>query len=167
MDVLNDSEIETKIQLDPAFRKQLVQYGMVAGILFLLFIILLCSTIISRSSWKKGLKAQLVSVYEQQAEYEVKDFEPISTPFSVSCAAYKLSKKNDKASYHAVIIRVQTIFGPVPAVYTYKDGADEAEFVCFVTLNKRISSTVENNARYSQISYWAKRIPVILANKDF
>ena len=83
MDVLNDSEIETKIQLDPAFRKQLVQYGMVAGILFLLFIILLCSTIISRSSWKKGLKAQLVSVYEQQAEYEVKDFEPISTPFSV------------------------------------------------------------------------------------
>ncbi len=167
MDVFNDSEIETKIQVDPAVKKQLLKYGMVTGIFFVLFILILCSTLLSRSAWEKGLKAQLVSVYANQDEYEVKDFENISSPFSVSCASYTLEKKNDSASYHAVIIRVQTIFGPVPAVYTYKDGSDKADFVCFITLNNRIESTVVSNSRYSQIAYWSKRIPVILANKDF
>ncbi len=171
MDFSNDSDVEPKIQLDPAVKKQLVQYGVLTLVLFLLFVLLLSSVLMSRRSWEKGLRTQVVSALEQQGDYIVGDYETVSSPFSVSCASYGLSKKDensstDLSSYHAVIIRVQTIFGPVPAVYTYKDGSDEAEFVCFVTLNNRIASTVENNARYSQIAYWAKRIPVILAKKD-
>ncbi|MCR5762924.1 MAG: hypothetical protein K6G00_06015 [Treponema sp.] len=167
MDVINDSEIEAKVQLDPAIKKQLVQYGIVSGLFLVLFALLLISTVTSRKSWEKGLKEVVASVYAENSEYEVREFEPISNPFSVSCAAFALSKKNDPSSYHAVIIRLQTIFGPVPAVYTYKDGAKEADFVTFVTLNKRIESTVVSNARYSQISYWGKRIPNILTKKDF
>ena len=166
MEDFSDSEIEARVQIDPAVKKQLVQYGITACVFFILFLVLMCSVLISRKSWRNGLKAQLVSVYSEDSDCEVGDYEPVDTPFSVSCASYTLTKKNDNSVYHAVIIRVQTMFGPVPAVYTYREGDESADFVSFVTLNKRIESTVINNARYSQIAYWSRRIPSIIAGKD-
>lgn len=167
MEILNDSEIDNKITLDPVFKKQLVQYGIATGIFCFLFFVLLVSTVLSRKSWEKGLKYQLDSVYASyDSDYEVGEFEVIDNPFSVSCACYSLSKEHDDSKFHAVIIRIQTVFGPLPAVYTYKEGDDEADFVGFVSLNKRIETTVVNNARYSQIAYWGKRIPSIIAKED-
>ncbi len=159
-------EDEGKFVFDAKYKKQLIQYGIFVGMLFLVFFILMLATLAGRESWAYGLRGQVAEVLgrsDVEINFSLGQLEAVNSPFAVSLAAFPLIEDDGQqpAGRHAVIIRIPTLFGPVPAVYLYEEGQKTATFIGFATLNGRVAGIVEANARYTQIAYWGKRIPAI------
>lgn len=92
--------------------------------LLILSVCLLFITASARTYWEKGLKKTVGTVLVPFAdEYEITDFVPQITPFSVSSAVYRLRKKAyPKADCYAVIIKATAMYGAVPLVYIFDEG---------------------------------------------
>ena len=167
-----ESEIEEKFVFDAKYKKQLIQYGIFVGMLFFVFFVLMLFTLAARDSWEYGLRGQVAEVLghsDIEISFSLGQMEAVDSPFAVSLAVFPLIEDDEhqrSAERYAVIIRIPTLFGPVPAVFLYEDGQKAADFIGFATLNKRIEAAVESNARHTQIAYWGKRIPAIIGKKD-
>lgn len=169
---------EAEQTAEPEFRalsvedkKRLMQCGIFFAILLILFGVLVFFTIVSRSSWQRGLEQQVAqTLSEHQHTYTIVDKDVLDSPF-VSSAASFLVTNGDSATplgastEHAVIVRVPTLFGPLPAVYLYTEGEKTATFVAFATLDGKARAAVEANAKNAQIAYWATRIPKIVGDR--
>ena len=145
------------------YKRLLITFGVFTGLLLVFFAVLVLFVSAGRASWERGLTAQVAGVVREQAlEYELGSLEAVSSPFAVSCAAVPLYNAGSREAV-AVILRVATLYGPQAAVYLYRDGATEAEFLTFLTLNEKTEQAIRSSAANSQLAYWARRIPRILA----
>lgn len=150
---------EKKIEL-------LKKYGVFLLIIIVMFFLLIGSILLARNSWKEGLKKQVETVLvEQKNDYRIGNFVKINSPFSTSCAVYELNKKNSKQNgEYAVIIRLTTLYGQIPAVYLYNEKDENAEFVRFISLDGTAEKQIQDISKDMQISFWKKRIPSMLKN---
>ena len=87
----------------------------------------------------------------------------LQNPFAVAAAAFSVE---DSPYSYAVIIKLTTMAGPVPAVYLYDTASPKADFVCFLTLGKRVERFLTDSTGLSLIEYWAHRLPQILSASD-
>lgn len=144
--------------------KQLLKiYGIASGILLVMAAILAVMIFASARSWQNGLRQKTAEVLEREEPgiWSVGDFVKINSPFSLSCACYKLRKKSGGEKTYAVILRISTIYGPFPAVFTCtKDG--DAHFVGFSGLNGRIADLSKQDKADMHIQYWTNRIAKII-----
>lgn len=117
---------------------------------------------------KKGVQA--VVGEEWQAGREVK----IQSPLAASASAFALSyngKEGEESGkteeIFAVVMRVETLFGPMPCVYVCSALQEDspAEFVGVLSLHGTVSELLKNRANERgthSIDYWARRVPLMV-----
>lgn len=144
------------------YKKQFIQFGVFIAFLVVLFAVTAVFAALSSSSLRRGLgdcvRAALDSNgYEYvmlESPYEIK------SPLSVTASAYRISGSKYT---HAVIIRLTTMAGPVPAVFLYDGSSAKADFLCYLSLSKRVERMLLDSTRHSLIEYWAVRLPGMLS----
>ena len=152
--------------LSETSKKQLFELGIFTVLLLIIMAILSLFIMFSRNSWKNGLKNALESVLKENGySYSIEEMENLDNPFSVSCALYKCKNLSEEQSSskaeHIVLVRMQTLYGAMPAVFFYDDEAKTATFVDFVSLHGKAKKSIEDGS-HGRILYWEKRIPGIV-----
>lgn len=138
-------------------------YAFFVLILAVLFTVLTYSIVLARKSWTNNLA---VSVQKTLDEYEPKTWvvtEPVAIdkPVGFNCAAYSLTNKKTGDSARAVIVRITTLYGPLPAVFVYdKDG--ESVFAGYSSLHGRIREQLLHHQSDKRREYWQSKISEIL-----
>ena len=143
------------------YKKQFIQFGIFIAFLVVLFAVTAVFAALSSSSMSRGLgdcvRAALDgNGYEDvvlEAPYE------INGPFSVTASVYAISGSRYS---HAVIIRLTTMVGPVPAVFLYDGSSARADFLCYLSLSRRVERMLLDSTRHSLIEYWALRLPEMI-----
>lgn len=168
---MNKQEQTQKKELtsDPKEKLALLKnYGLFLAIIIIIFGIIFSFALLSRNFWKEGLKTQIENVLlEQKQDYTVGSFIQIKSPFSTSCAVYSINQKGKKnANKYAVIIRLTTLYGQIPAIYIYDSAKDDVTFIKMLTLNGASEKQIVDISKNMQISFWSKRIPSIINNSN-
>lgn len=150
------------------YKNMSIKAGVFCGILAVFFAILVLFSLLGRKNWKAGMRHEIERVFEEKsyAEYFVGEYVKINSIMSVNCAVFNAqpSVKKDSPAY-AVIIRMPTLYGPVAAVYVYETKKSEAAFIGFAQINERLVESLKNASFNSQVKYWGKKIPEIVATK--
>ena len=133
-------------------KKQLVQTGFFTGIIIFFFLILSLFSVFGRKNWEQGLRAAAESVLPAE-DYKCGKLLKIDSNFSVSAACYELTKKNESSKKHfAVVLRISSYLGPLPAVFVCKDG--KAEFMGIAYFKTSLSQAFVDGKDDRQILYW-------------
>ena len=145
-------------------KKLLKQYGIFAGILLGMFALLILVIIFSENKWRTGLKNKVEQVLEEKepAKWSVGDYVEIKAPVALSAACFQARRKDTGAKGYVLMLRVETLYGPFPAVFVY-DEKKGAHFVGIYGLNGRVRDIIGNGKNDARINFWIKRIPVIVS----
>ncbi len=149
-------------------KKLLKDYCIFIGFIVFFFCILLLLSLFSYKKWSNGLKNHVEEVLGRTSpgSYIVGDNIKIHSLFSVSAACYKVLPAREEnnikvGNVYAVIMRVTTIYGPLPAVFIYDD-VNGTSFKGFSCLDEELEKHFEETLRNSQLQYWEKQIPKML-----
>ena len=146
-------------------KEALQEYGIFAGCIVLLVLVLSVTVIFTRSGRQSGIKNEIVRVLEEAEPgvWQVGNFVDFGAPVSSSAACF--SVKGGSGNAYTCIVRMETIYGPLPAVFI-SDGKHTARFIGIAGLHGRVYDAIENGGAKSQIGYWAKRIPVLIRQQE-
>ena len=144
-------------------KKFFINYAFFTLILVILFAILSYTSIVSRKLFTKNLSYSVQSVLDeyQKDSWKIESEIPINKPISINCAAYTISNKANAITSKAIIIRVVTFYGPLPAVFLYNEDKS-VEFAGFASLHGRIGKAANSGYPDKRIEYWSQKIPQIL-----
>lgn len=138
------------------------------AVVLVLFGILVLMTFASRDAWDKGLQRRVAQTIERlyPGEYIAGNKLVLQGPYATSAAAYELVPVSSQKTgpVYGVIVRVATLYGPLPAVYRYSATAG-VEFIGFAVFDSHIGkeAAITESLRNSvQVSRWKKRIPMLL-----
>ena len=139
-------------------------YAFFILILIVIFTILSYSVVLARKSWTKNLASSVQKVLDEAEEgrWKVGNNITVNNPLTVNCAAYELTDSKDNSKQQAVIIRIVSFYGPVSAVYTYKENDQQASFIGYSSIHGRIRTQLMNNKSDKRREYWQEKIPEIL-----
>lgn len=158
-------------------------YGILSAIIVTVFVFLFYSVKLSRKSWNENLKKSVETVLEEKLpdEWLVGNPIRIKNSLSSSAVAYKIRNKKDMSEAVAVIIRIQSFYGPMPAVYicktiedfNYEEKADakaeemvKVEFVGYSSVHGLVERQLTFNGSDKRIQYWQKKIAYMLWKGD-
>lgn len=137
-------------------------------VVLVLFGILVLMTFASRDVWDKGLQRRVSQTIDRlyPGEYVSGNKLVLQGPYATSAAAYELVPVSNQTigPVYGVIVRIATLYGPLPAVYRYSTTAG-AEFIGFAVFDSHIGkeAAITESLRNSvQVSRWKKRIPMLL-----
>ena len=138
-------------------------YAFFLVILLVIFSILSYSTYHSRKSWNKNLATSIQKVLDeyQSSTWKIESAIPVKSPVSVNTAAYQVRNKIDGTVAKAVMVRITTFYGPLPAVFIYREGED-VEFAGYASLHGIIKMQLENTKSDKRREYWESKVPEIL-----
>ena len=142
-------------------KEALQEYGIFAGCIVLLAIVLSVAAIFTKGAGQAGIKTEIARVLEEAEPgvWHIGDFVDFGAPVSSSAACF--SVKGGSGSGYACIVRMETMYGPLPAVFI-SDGRHTARFVGIAGLHGRVYAAIESGGAKSQIRYWAERIPLLI-----
>lgn len=146
-----------------SYKTFLINYVIFILITAVIFLLLVYTTKVSQKSWDKNLKVTIENFLEENEKdiWFVESAERINNPLITSAACYNIRNKKNGEYYKAVIVRIQTFYGPVPGVFiTDKDG--NVEFKGYALLHGRVSNKLNNHLSSKRIEYWKYRIPDII-----
>ena len=84
---------------------------------------------------------------------------PVHLIRSSGCVIYSLENRNDRASRcYAIIIRIQTIAGPQPAVFVLSEGKNSVAFAGYAIDNGKAESVLSADHLKGTLRYWENRI---------
>ncbi len=146
-----------------SYKQFFINYGIFVSFLVVIFGILIYSIILGRKTWRNSLKHNIEIVLD---DYEANTWAleksiPINNPFLMNAAAYEARNRKTGEIYKAIILRTQTLCGPLPAVYIM-DSNKNVTFVAFSSLHGRYEKVLSFVDTDHRINYWQKKIPVIL-----
>lgn len=138
-------------------------YGIFISILIVIFGILIYFSIISQKSWKNNLKISVEKVLNENDNnsWTLGNYYKINNPLSLSTVLYDAKNKKNGENYKALLIRVQTFYGPLPAVFII-DKDSNVNFVGYASLHGRVSNQIKDNNSNKRINYWKEKIPSII-----
>ena len=138
-------------------------YAFFLLVLAVIFAILIYMSLISRKYWTNNLAKSVQSVLNEYEEgmWSVQDNIDIEKPIGVISAAYTIKNQKTNSIATAIIIRVTTFYGPLPAVFIYTD-TEEVIFAGWASLHGRVKIESTDNKSDKRLEYWQKKIPEIL-----
>lgn len=141
---------------------RLKQFGIVFGILSVFLTGLLVTAIFAHKKWDYTLKVQVQQVldYAIPKTYIVEQRLNIRTPLSFSANAFKLTGGQDDIAY-ALIVRVQTIYGPVPSVFVYNKSGGTI-FAGFIGIEDILGIETVRSCCSGQIAHWQQKATIII-----
>ncbi|MDY4902508.1 MAG: hypothetical protein SO116_06510 [Treponema sp.] len=158
---------EQKKILSAFYKKHLINYGIFAGIIIVLLAFLITFTLLSRNSWREGLKKQVEKVLSNSTEYTCGSWVKLNSLATSQCSVYELVKDGKTVpSAYGIILRVTTMYGPVPAVFTYEFDENKnnasVNFIDFVETSGPLNEKIKASALKNQIAYWKNKIPYLI-----
>lgn len=138
-------------------------YGFFLAIIAVVFLIVFYSVFFARKPWQKYLKIQVENVLElnEPNSWTVGNFQRIDNPFCMNAACYEARYTKTGDVYTAMILRIQTFYGPISAVFTVNKN-NEVEFIGYPSVHGRIESLLLSSSSDKKLDYWKKRIPEII-----
>lgn len=125
------------------------------------------TTVIVRSSekkWRNGLWHDVNTVLNEKFPdvWSVGSYVELTSPVAHNMACYEIvSRQNRNNQNYAIILRIDTLYGPLLAVFMY-DKTSTASFVGYANLHGRIAQRLAANKSDSRILYWETRISKIM-----
>jgi len=141
-------------------------YSIFLGIIVLVMGILIYSIVLSHKSWDNNLKISVERVLDdyEPNQWSVLAVKKIKNPLSMSAACYEARSRKTGQLYDLVIVRIETFYGPVPALYLC-DSENNVTFIGFSSLHGRIEKILKSSSTDKRIEFWRKKIPYLL-DKD-
>jgi hypothetical protein len=148
-------------------------YGLLVGILIVGVLLAFSAVLLTRSSWQNGLKTQLQSVLDRvhPGEYLAGKSIPLKSSLASSSAVFELLTPESTVAellgntapikQYGIIMRVPTLFGPLPGVFTF-DAANTVHFAGFSFHFARFESAFSKSLFYPRIDQLEKRVQKML-----
>lgn len=152
---------------DNSYKTFFINYGLLVAIVIVMFGLLIYPIKVAQKSWQKNLKANVEFVLDEKEpnSWTVGNYIKINNPFALSAACYEVRNRKSGDTYKAIIIRIQTFYGPLPAVFTL-DKDNNVEFIGYSSLHGKIAEQLLSNKTNRRISYWKSRIPSIVLTQQ-
>jgi len=146
-----------------SYKTFFINYGIFLGIITVTFLILIYSVTLSRKSWQRNLKPTIEKVLEEKEPnvWSIENYQILNNPFTVSAACYDVRNRKNGEMYKAVILRVTTFYGPLPAVFIV-DSEDNVRFIGYSNVHGRVQLQLETKKSNKRIDYWVKKLPDII-----
>ena len=118
---------------------------------------------LSSARWERGLRSVVEKTLSENNDFngKVGRFVRIKSPFSLSAALFDLEPPLSDGADYAIVIRVQTMYGPFPAVFVYGKESG-ARFIGFASISGRVKRLLEDNDSDPRIRYWTAKVPAIM-----
>lgn len=144
-------------------KKNLVIYGSFFGILLAMLAAMFAAVWGARPSWKKGLAAEIQGVLEKSGgDVRVGRFVELDSMISTSSALYELNGK-DAGGRLALVVRVPSLVGPVPAVFTCARDGSGVSFEGYVGDFGRTVPVLSSRISRGIMNYWISLVPRIVS----
>ena len=150
-------------------KKFFTNYAFFLLILVVVFGILIFPVIASRKAWSSNLGVSVQKVLDEYEKGRFKVTAPveIKKPITTSCAAFTVNDTVSNKTVNAIIIRITTLYGPLPAVFIYdSDNNDSVIFAGYSSLHGRVRTQLMNDSPDKRREYWQKKIPEIFDGGD-
>ena len=133
---------------------------MFTGTILAFFVVLAALIFAGKKNWETGLRSAVEQVLAPD-EWQCGDMIPLESNYSVSAACFKVSNiKSPSKKYYALILRMSSYLGPLPAVFLFQD--DRASFEGIAYLNNSVSKEFSQNKFNRQIDYWTDTASLIV-----
>ena len=118
---------------------------------------------VSQKAWDKNLKAAVVSSMEEfePDTWEIGSSIKFENPLSSSAACFEAHNKKSGENCKAVIIRLQTFYGPQCGIYII-GSQNDISFKGYSSLHGRVANQLKNSFSGRRIEYWNNRIEEML-----
>lgn len=148
---------------DISYKNFFKNYGLFVSILVIVFGITIYVVKVTQKSWQKNLKINIEKVLE---EYEpdtwtLGNFYQLNNPLSQNAACYDARNKKNGENYKVAIIRVQTLYGPLPTVFII-DKDNNITIAGFSSLHGRVKNQIKENNTNKRLNYWKQKLPEII-----
>ncbi len=146
-------------------KKFFTNYAFFLLILVFVFGILIYPVLASKKSWTTNLGNSVQKVLDEYEKGRFKVTAPvdIKKPITTSCAAYTVTDSKNSKSAYAIIIRITTLYGPLPALFFYDpdSNSEKVIFAGYSTLHGRVRTQLSNDSPDKRREYWLNKIPDI------
>lgn len=142
-----------------SYKTFFINYAIFVLIAAFVFGILIYVIKVSQKSWDNNLK--------KVVEYSLEESEPdkwdvgqairIKNPLTTGAACFELRNKKSGETCKAVIIRVQTFYGPHAGIYIVENTGNVV-FKGYSSLHGRCAAQLTNSFNGRRVEYWSKRI---------
>jgi hypothetical protein len=142
-----------------SYKNFFINYAIVVLIAATVIGILIYFIKVSKKSWDNNLKASI--------EYSLAENEPdtwdigkpykLNNPLSASAACFEARNKKSGENCKAVIIRIQTFYGPHSGIYIVENNGNVI-FKGYSSLHGRCATQLSNSYTGRRVEYWNKRI---------
>lgn len=146
-----------------SYKNFFINYAIFVLIAAALFGILIYVIKVSQKAWDKNLRyAVEYTLAESEPDtWEIGSAIRIANPLSVGAACFDARNKKSGEMVKAVIVRIQTFYGPHCGVFIVQPN-NVAEFKGYSSLHGRIANQLKNSYSGRRVEYWSKRIPEML-----
>ena len=155
-----EEKLENKIEPKELWRV----FGIFIAVITFFFLVIVSLVMISRNPYEKKLANEIQVVLDEYNpnKWTVGEKIDLKSSFSYSGAMYHLVSKNGSDKNYAVLIRINTLYGPLPAVFVYNKNKG-TEFIGFQGLHGRVKNILLSNYSSIRLKYWINKIPEIVS----
>lgn len=146
-----------------SYKAFFINYGIFTLIIAIFIGLLIYPIKAGQKAWNKQLKSSIEFVLDEKEPnaWTVEKPIKIKNPFCLSAVCFETRNRKTGEMYKALMIRIQSFYGPLPAVFTV-DKNNNVELVGFASMHGRIfnqTNTININKR---LEYWKTKIPEII-----
>ena len=148
---------------DISYKNFFINYAIFVLIASAVFGILIYVIKVSQKSWDKNLKAAVeYTLAESEPDtWEIGKSVRIINPLSAGAACFDARNKKSGETAKAIIIRIQTFYGPHCGVFIVQNDG-KINFKGYSSLHGRIAKQLQNSYNGRRVEYWSKRITEML-----
>lgn len=152
---------------DISYKNFFIKYGFFAGVFAVILFLCVYTTLVSKKYWNKNLSANVLTVLTERTGDEWSFVEPveIQNPFALNCAAFVVKNKAVGKNYTSIIVRINSMYGPIPAVFLVDD-KNNVSFVDYSNIHGTVKNQIEFEKYNNRIELYKARIPSILGLEE-
>lgn len=134
-------------------------YGFFVLFITILFFLLFYTARISNKFWQRNLKNNVEIVLDEKDPncWSIGNYKSINLPITLNAACFEARNRITGELYNAVIIRVETLYGPVPAVFLI-DNEKNVEFAGYSSIHGRVADQLNRQNSNMNLFYWKNKI---------
>ncbi len=144
---------------DISYKNFFINYAIFVLITAAVFGILIYVIKLSQKSWEKNLKSAVeYTLAESEPDtWEIDKAVKIENPLSAGAACFEARNKKSGENAKAIIIRIQTFYGPHCGVFIIQNNG-KVDFKGYSSLHGRVAQQLKASFTGRRVEYWSNRI---------
>jgi len=141
-----------------SYKKQLKKFALFFSVIIILTFIVILVNLFANKKNTIGLKNILSENLGE--EYILKDEVKILNTMKVGAICFEAKKGS--SNLNVILLRVTTLYGPIPCIFIYDTQTKTTTFFDYVNVNERIKTHLPPTETDKVIQYWTNKIPEII-----